>query len=167
MGAGITKLSVAGFKSIAKETALDIKPLTLLAGANSSGKSSFMQPLLLLKQTLDAPYLPAPLLLSGPNVNFTSFDQMLTCQKGKSTIREFVVTLESSQNRQTFAIPTRQIELHENTIWIIKRMIHVSGLRGSPARIYPTASVGPTFPGKFENYTASMISHWEEKSRIS
>ena len=53
---GITKIVVKGFKSIAEECEIDICPLTILAGANSSGKSSIMQPLLLLKQTLEAPY---------------------------------------------------------------------------------------------------------------
>ncbi len=34
-----------------------------------------MQPLLLLKQTLEAPYDPGPLLLNGPNAKFTSVSQ--------------------------------------------------------------------------------------------
>jgi AAA15 family ATPase/GTPase len=71
----ITKLSVAGFKSILDEQTIEIRPLTLLAGANNSGKSSMIQPLLLLKQTLEAPYDPGPLLLNGPNVKFTSVGQ--------------------------------------------------------------------------------------------
>ncbi len=50
----ISTISVAGFKSISTERTLQIRPLTILAGANSSGKSSMMQPLLLLKQTLEA-----------------------------------------------------------------------------------------------------------------
>ncbi len=74
----ITGLSVSGFKSIADEQHLDIRPLTILAGANSSGKSSFMQPLLLLKQTLEAPGDPGALWLGGPNVKFTSAEQFLT-----------------------------------------------------------------------------------------
>ena len=69
---GITKIAVSGFKPLANECAIDIRPLTILAGANSSGKSSIMQPLLMLKQTLEAPYDPGPLLLEGPNVQFTS-----------------------------------------------------------------------------------------------
>ena len=69
---GITRITVAGFKSIAEEQSVEIRPLTILAGANSSGKSSIMQPLLLLKQTLDATYDPGALLLNGPNVRFTS-----------------------------------------------------------------------------------------------
>ncbi len=63
----ISKIAISGFKSIYKEKEIEIKPLTILAGANSSGKSSIMQPLLLLKQTLDASADPGALLLDGPN----------------------------------------------------------------------------------------------------
>ena len=74
---GITRITVSNFKSIVGEQSIDIKPLTILAGANSSGKSSIMQPLLLLKQTLEAPYDPGALLLDGPNVNFSQAEQLL------------------------------------------------------------------------------------------
>ncbi len=54
----ISKIAVRGFKSIADEQQIELRPFTLLAGANSSGKSSLMQPVLLLKQTLEAPSDP-------------------------------------------------------------------------------------------------------------
>jgi hypothetical protein len=75
---GITRITVQGFKSLANETSVEIRPLTILAGANSSGKSSIMQPILLLKQTLEAPYDPGPLLLDGSHVRFTSPTQFLS-----------------------------------------------------------------------------------------
>src|SRR5438309_1828065 len=74
--AAIAEITVAGFKSIEDEQSIEIRPLTILAGANSSGKSSIMQPLLLLKQTLEASYDPGALLLDGPNVKFSSAEQM-------------------------------------------------------------------------------------------
>jgi hypothetical protein len=74
----ITEITVGGFKSISEAQSIEIRPLTVLAGVNSSGKSSMMQPLLLLKQTLEAAYDPGPLLLNGPNTKFTSADQMLS-----------------------------------------------------------------------------------------
>ena len=77
-GPGITSILVAGFKSIATKQEIDIKPLTVLAGANSSGKTSMMQPLLLLKQTLEVSYDPGPLLLNGPHVRFTSAHQLFS-----------------------------------------------------------------------------------------
>lgn len=83
---GITRISVAGFKSIVEEQSIEVRPLTILAGANSSGKSSIMQPLLLLKQTLEAGYDPGALRLDGPNVRFTSADQFLShTGRGKHT----------------------------------------------------------------------------------
>jgi predicted ATPase len=91
---GITKISVRGYKSIEDECTIDIYPLTILAGANSSGKSSIMQPLLLIKQTLEAPYDPGALLLNGPNVRFTSVDQLLTKHSEKNLEESFSVEIE-------------------------------------------------------------------------
>lgn len=75
---GISRITVSGFKSIVDEQSIEVRPLTVLAGANSSGKSSMMQPLLLLKQTIEAPYNPGALLLYGPNVQFTRASQFLS-----------------------------------------------------------------------------------------
>ena len=69
---GICSVAVQGFKCLAKESRIEIRPLTILAGANSSGKSSIMQPLLLMKQTLHVSYDPGALLLNGANVKKTS-----------------------------------------------------------------------------------------------
>ena len=92
---GITKIAVKGFKSIAEECEIDIRPLTILAGANSSGKSSIMQPLLMLKQTLEAPYDPGPLLIDGPNVKFTSAEQFLSKAINEKKVDCFRVRVET------------------------------------------------------------------------
>lgn len=82
----IHEIRIKGYKSLADETKLEIRPITILAGANSSGKSSVMQPLLLLKQTLASPSDPGVLEIAGPNVQFTNYEQMFyKCPgKGKS-----------------------------------------------------------------------------------
>jgi hypothetical protein len=107
----ITSLGVSGFKSIADEQKIEIRPLTLLAGANGSGKSSMMQPLLLLKQTLEAPFDPGPLQLDGPNVRFTSARQFRPAGSppgqdapfmiwlGLSDDTGFVVTFQSHEDK--------------------------------------------------------------------
>lgn len=74
----LSKLSVAGYKSIINRQDVEIRPLTILSGANSGGKSSAIQPLLLLKQTFDASYDPGSLLLGGVNVRLTSAEQLLS-----------------------------------------------------------------------------------------
>jgi predicted ATPase len=68
----------ASQKSLYDETSVEIRPLTLLAGANSSGKSSLMQPLLLMKQTLESEYEPEVFRLHGTNVKFTSPKQFFS-----------------------------------------------------------------------------------------
>jgi hypothetical protein len=75
---GITAISVSGFKSLAEECCIEFRPLTILAGVNSSGKSSIIQPLLLMKQTLDEIYDPGDLKINGPNARFTKVDQLLS-----------------------------------------------------------------------------------------
>ena len=103
---GITKIAVKGFKSIAEEREIDIRPLTILAGANSSGKSSIMQPLLMLKQTLEAPYDPGALLIDGPNIRFTLADQFLSkSADGKGTDR-FQIQIETLQSNHSSTVTT-------------------------------------------------------------
>ena len=75
---GITRISVSGYKSLAEECSIEIAPLTILSGANSSGKSSIMQPLLLMKQTLESTYDAGSLKLNGANVRLTSTDQIFS-----------------------------------------------------------------------------------------
>ncbi len=74
----ITGITISGFKSLRDETSVEIRPLTILAGANSSGKSSIIQPLLLMKQTLELDYDSGVFHLDGPNVHFTEVKQFFS-----------------------------------------------------------------------------------------
>ena len=118
---GITKIAVKGFKSIAEECEIDIRPLTILAGANSSGKSSIMQPLLMLKQTLEAPYDPGPLLIDGPNVRFTSASQFLAASPDGKKADRFQIRIETRDSDYansmvlTFKNGQKSIEIVEMT----------------------------------------------------
>lgn len=98
-GSKLTAISVMGYKSVISEQRIEIRPLTILAGANSGGKSSIIQPLLLLKQTLEASYDPGSLLLDGPNVRLTSSDQLLSKLSKTKFADEFSIRLESSRVR--------------------------------------------------------------------
>ena len=103
---GITKIAVKGFKSIAKECEIDIRPLTILAGANSSGKSSIMQPLLMLKQTLEAPYDPGPLKIDGPNVRFTEAAQFLSKLTDEKGTDRFQILVENGVYDISYSVMT-------------------------------------------------------------
>ena len=57
---------------------VNLRDLTVLAGPNSAGKSTVVQPLLLIKQTIEKPFDPGGLAIDGPLVKFTSTDQFLS-----------------------------------------------------------------------------------------
>jgi predicted ATPase len=229
MADGITRIAVEGFKSISKKQSIEIAPLTILAGANSSGKSSIMQPLLLLKQTLEQTFDPGGLWIAGPNVKFTSSDQFFSRTVQSSSFKEgrevnardanVTVRLlsEDLEFQVTFRRGTSFIELVEQIMtidgervilrpdmsndeirsalprlpngkisvlrnrfllnaavegfpvtspWvepIIRRLIHVPGLRGNSSRTYPVTAIGPSYPGTFEYYVASVIQNWQSQ----
>jgi predicted ATPase len=118
---GITELSACGYKSILRPQKVEIRPLTILAGANSSGKSSMVQPLLLLKQTLDASFDPGPLLLEGPNVTFTSTDQFLSRLGTDQRCEAFEVGIgvgsATGINLSFKRHPERGIQIHEQSFF--------------------------------------------------
>jgi predicted ATPase len=90
----ISSISVHGFKSLIDMCTVDLRNLTLLAGANSSGKSSIMQPLLMMKQTIDDEYNFGDLKINGPHVKFTLVDQFLSKVSGKEEERnEFEISI--------------------------------------------------------------------------
>src|SRR5260370_28522807 len=253
---GITRITVAGFKSISQEQSIEIRPLTILAGANSSGKSSMMQPLLLLKQSLEAPYYPGALVLDGRNVHFTSIEQLLAHTNNRRVAKSFHIGIEvgSEATLTTYFIrgknkrldveqtmydsdkekhrlyrgmeqdeilpvlpealkkmssyleasikdmlatrnqnaegPHLRFVIVRNRCFLttaisiedgpiiptptkdavvgsdIRRIVHLPGLRGNPARTYPVTAVGSEFPGTFENYVASVIEQWQVDDHV-
>ena len=82
----ITKWSVSNFKSIKKTRVinpdgtesgeLELAPLTILCGANSSGKSSLLQSILMLAQTMRQQDKEYPVILNGDFVSLGTFDDI-------------------------------------------------------------------------------------------
>lgn len=72
----ITKWSVSNFKSVTKETSLSFAPLTLFAGPNSSGKSTILQSILLVSQTLSHKVGSRSVVLNGTLTRLGQFDDL-------------------------------------------------------------------------------------------
>ena len=72
----ITKWKVVNFKSIRDETELDLGPLTIFAGANSSGKSTLFQSVLVIAQTLAHKVGSRSVVLNGALTNLGQFDDL-------------------------------------------------------------------------------------------
>ncbi len=95
----ITKITVKGYKSLYEESSIEIRPLTIIAGANSSGKSSIMQPLLLMKQTLESSYDPGCLLLNGDHIKFTSTEQFFSKYSNIDQSQQFSVKIDLDEDQ--------------------------------------------------------------------
>jgi predicted ATP-dependent endonuclease of OLD family len=82
----IKKLALTNFKSIGKtlivkdenivEGKLDFAPLTVFCGKNSSGKSTLLQSILLLVQTLQNKEMSQTLILNGPMIKLGSINEI-------------------------------------------------------------------------------------------
>jgi hypothetical protein len=83
----IIRCNISGFKSLRQETELAISPLTILAGANSSGKSALLQTMLLMAQTLSDPDISKPLVLNGKYVQLGQFKDVLSAGDGDGQVR--------------------------------------------------------------------------------
>jgi len=71
------KISIYNFKSIGSLVEYELRPLTILSGTNSSGKSSFLQLLLLLKQTIEIDSAQSPLELRGRFIRIRKYFDIL------------------------------------------------------------------------------------------
>ncbi len=76
-----TQLRLTQFKAWKETNPVALKPVTMLLGTNSSGKSTLIQSLLLLKQTVQSPDRTVHLNLGGDEVNdlfnFGGFEDVL------------------------------------------------------------------------------------------
>lgn len=73
----LSSIRLQNFKCIADSGKLDLAPITVFAGVNSSGKSSVIQALLLMKQTTEDRDPTAPLLINGPYVQLGSYANLI------------------------------------------------------------------------------------------
>jgi len=78
--------SLQNFKPILALDELKLAPVTVLAGRNSSGKSSLIQSILMIAQTLSSRVLDRALLPNGPIVQLGTFEDILSEQANVRTL---------------------------------------------------------------------------------
>lgn len=82
------KITLENFKGFTKEQSIELKPITLIYGANSSGKSSILQSLLLLKQTLEQSNDNNTILLpKGKYVDLGNFNEFISKHDTEKKLR--------------------------------------------------------------------------------
>lgn len=84
----ITRWEVENFKSIQDKADLEIGPLTVFAGANSSGKSSFIQSILLAAQTMTQKKISShSVVLNGALIRLGQFSDITSDSSESREIR--------------------------------------------------------------------------------
>ena len=73
----LKSISLENYKCFKERTDVEIAPLTILCGVNSSGKSSILKSLLMLKQSYENESTSHSLLLSGEYVDNGTFDDII------------------------------------------------------------------------------------------
>jgi predicted ATPase len=122
------KLSVEGYKSIASKKDILFPGLTILAGSNSSGKSSFMQPFLILKQTVENHYDTGSLLLDGENIKLTDASQIFSRIPGKKKKSFSIYISEAEMNCEIVYKYKRNIGIVADSVYLEDKEKYQSGL---------------------------------------
>ena len=114
----IKSLSLSNFKSFGDEQILPFAPLTLIFGRNSSGKSSVIQSLLFLKQSLQYIIEGYPPTFVGDEVDLLSIQHTLHGQ-GKIGSRKTIKlgVLLSEPHKRPFDLPTTPIGMAFGWTW--------------------------------------------------
>lgn len=91
--------SLENFKSVYNDTSLVMSPLTIFTGANSSGKSTIIQSILLTAQTIQNNISSKFVILNGHIIKLGTFDDILSNNSKSQNIRiGFELEFEHQRN---------------------------------------------------------------------
>ena len=117
----LTKWTLTNFKPIKGNLSLDLAPVNILVGANSSGKSSIIQSILLMKQTLQYGPQQRPIVLNGPLLKLGQFEDVKNSKSSEQTFGfawtydggAFPGLIESPEDQSVSSSLVRKWELRE------------------------------------------------------
>lgn len=92
-------MHLKNFKGFLDSKEINIAPITLLSGQNSSGKSSIIQSLLLLKQTIESPVYDEPLLINGTYVSLGDFSDIYNHFADQKTPLFFSINFTDNESK--------------------------------------------------------------------
>ena len=130
---------IQGFKSIADSGLIEIRPVTLLMGPNSAGKSSIIQPLLATRQTVDSRDVERAMVFDGSYVSLGPFQEFVHGHKigGQlsisfqlSTDKTLLGLLGTRESPAGQAIPDKTTIVFEGTLGASAEMtVHTQAAR--------------------------------------
>jgi predicted ATPase len=90
----IKSYEITNFKSIEQSGEIELPKITILIGANSSGKSSIIQSLLLMKQTFEAEEPFMALVINGQYLKFGEYKEFI---HNKNVENDFAIKFNFEQ----------------------------------------------------------------------
>lgn len=108
----ILQFQLERFKAFEKHEPIRLAPLTIVAGVNSSGKSTLLQALLLLKQTIQADLNSEALALDGAYLQYSQLREMAfgLPQQGAASIKySFVVAGRFGEGQVEFELRHKKL----------------------------------------------------------
>ncbi|MBA3532212.1 MAG: DUF3696 domain-containing protein [Ardenticatenales bacterium] len=117
----LTELTLESFKCFSK-LRLPLAPLTILSGLNASGKSTVLQALSILHQTIATNEHSTRLLLNGPTINLGTASEVIDNVSGRDSFRielewlgahRYGWTMQSDDRHSDLAIPIESVMVQE------------------------------------------------------
>ena len=124
-------IEIENFKSYSEKQYVHLSDLSVLLGANSSGKSTALQALLVLKQTFECNSPDEELLLSGKYVSLGDFEDVISDKK--KDYFSFAVELEQKEiteiedKNEIFRIAWKFVKAEDGSSASLKRLDVVYG----------------------------------------
>ena len=102
----LTELRLQNFKPFATMQTVRLAPITLIYGPNSSGKSSLIQSLLLLKQTLEDGDHEPVLVARGPMTDLGSYEALIHGHDARLPLLLGIGQVETGARNNVIDVPT-------------------------------------------------------------
>lgn len=172
----LSRLVLKSVKSFLSETMVPFAPVTLIAGTNSSGKSTIFQTLLLIKQAFEHPALSLDgMHLNGPQATVGSYDDWCS----KHELSDVSVSVGISNDalaknrdlRRAIVSPYRKRRTAAPVLWWADRVAMTRRYRLTEARV--VGELGMTFlpssdsPNDARLKRVSWKSTWERGGESS
>jgi len=188
----LKSFAIKNFKAF-RNGVLNLAPLTILIGENSSGKSSILQALLLIKQTLESPIGGGVLNLNSHYVQFRQFreivfgmpldeailgfelstdDFKVSFKVGLKNKEEGVNLLEWCVNNEPLPIKNRTlsdaIRMGSHQLFsLFANMGYIRPIRPAPERYYTLYGIQPDWIGvQAENIADFLESNPEVRQKV-
>ncbi|WP_044323180.1 AAA family ATPase [Pseudomonas amygdali] len=132
----LTALDIKNFKAFSEWQSLTLAPITLIYGPNSSGKSSIIHSIMLLKQSLTRPSTQGGLVSNGEYVDLGDYSSMVNRH---DISKEISFRLSYSPQKNKLAQTSAQAHLEAVTYVAMLLIMHTQALKTTvPTKVFLT-----------------------------